>query len=47
MNIGEYDSVGKFTLSPEDISLLGDDLKNALIPFDKVKITGDLGEGMF
>ncbi|CAI8014187.1 hypothetical protein GBAR_LOCUS8906, partial [Geodia barretti] len=42
-----YDPVGKFKLTPEDISLLSQELKNALIPFNQVKITGDLGEGAF
>ena len=41
-----YDPVGKFKLTPEDISLLSQELKNALIPFNQVKITGDLGEGI-
>ena len=42
-----YDPVGKFKLTPEDISLLSQELKNALIPFNQVKITGDLGEGIY
>ena len=41
----EYDPVGEFKLTPEDINLLSQELKNALIPFHQVKITGDLGEG--
>ena len=41
-----YDSVGNFKLTPEDISILSEDLRNTLIPFEHVKITGDLGEGI-
>lgn len=41
-----YDPEGNFKLTPEDISILSEDLRNALIPFEHVKITGDLGEGM-
>ena len=40
-----YHNVDNFQLSAEDVSLLNEDLKNALIPFEQVKITGDLGEG--
>lgn len=40
-----YEQVGTFKLSPEDINMLSEDLRNALIPFEQVKITGDLGEG--
>ena len=35
-----------FKLTPEDINMLNEDLRNALIPFEQVKITGDLGEGI-
>ena len=41
----EYNHMGRFKLTPKDISLLSQELKNALIPFQQVKITGDLGEG--
>ena len=40
-----YDEVGAFKLTPEDINMLSEDLRNTLIPFEQVKITGDLGEG--
>ena len=39
------DNEGRFKLTPEDISRLSEDLGNSLIPFEQVKITGDLGEG--
>ena len=42
---GEYDPAGKFKLTPADTNQLSDELRNALIPFKNVKITGDLGEG--
>ena len=42
----EYDPVGRFKLTHEDIELLSKELRDALIPFHQVKITGDLGEGI-
>ena len=42
----EYDPVGKFRLTPEDIEVLSKELRDTLIPFHQVKITGDLGEGI-
>ena len=40
-----YDEMGQFQLNHEDMESLGASLKNTLIPYEQLQITGDLGEG--
>ena len=44
-NQNYYDRSGQYQLSSDDAAFLSEDLRNALIPFKLVQITGDLGEG--
>ena len=44
-NHHDYDGLDCYQLTAEDLSMLSEDLRNLLIPFQHVKITGDLGEG--